>query len=93
MCFTFVVDLAAFRNEYPDNYKQEGFAPFVVDAVYAMAHAIQNLLKDRCFHNSKTNHEHHQEHVWDRNNSCIKEPIKGHELLSYIRKVSFRSKY
>ncbi|CAG2171357.1 unnamed protein product [Oppiella nova] len=59
-------------------YEQEGLVPFVVDAVYAMAHAIHNLLKDRCGR--------------DGNKMCHpKEFIKGSDLLQHIRSVSFKS--
>ena len=60
-------------------YEQEGLVPFVADSVYAMAHAIQNLLKDRC-----------PRHGYIP--SCIKQSIKGQELLSYIRNLSFTGK-
>lgn len=76
-------------NEVLVKYEQEGLVPFVVDAVYAMAHAIHNLLSDRC--RPKTN-ETLAESFWSSKNPCIREPIKGQELLSYIRKVSFSSK-
>jgi hypothetical protein len=59
-------------------YEQEGLVPFVVDAVYSMAHAIHNLLRDRCGER------------WSK--SCFKEFIKGADLLAYIRNVSFKSK-
>ena len=61
-----------------EGHEQEGLVPFVVDAVYALGHALHNLLHDRC-----------GGRLWDK--SCIKEHIKGSELLTYIRNVSFKS--
>ncbi len=65
-------------EEKLSKYEQEGLVPFVVDAVYSMAHAIHNLLHDRCGE------------IWSK--SCFKEYIKGADLLGYIRNVSFKSK-
>ena len=144
-------------------YEQEGLVPFVVDAVYAMARALHNLIFDRCSshfesdplvnkHNqrrytstskfeshrespnqnsptSKRNHSnfyhiqpnrfnsnysnsmlynHHHDAIrlmaddmtmddssarHERRLSCVRDSVKGHELLAYIRKVQFQSEY
>ena len=57
------------------SYKQEGLVPFVVDAVYAMAHAIKNLQRAKC----------------KNSNTVCKEmlPVASPELLEHIRNVSF----
>uniref|UniRef100_T1J4D3 G-protein coupled receptors family 3 profile domain-containing protein n=1 Tax=Strigamia maritima TaxID=126957 RepID=T1J4D3_STRMM len=58
-------------------YKQEGLVPFVVDAVFAMAHALHNMMNDVCLNSSIT--------------LCpqMQPKPEGHQLLSYIRNVSF----
>ena len=33
-------------------YKQEGVVPFVIDAVYAMAHALHDMINDVCRHDN-----------------------------------------
>ncbi|XP_054163872.1 metabotropic glutamate receptor 8-like [Oppia nitens] len=65
-------------DEKLSKYEQEGLVPFVVDAVYAVANAIHNLLNDRC-----GRHIPHK--------VCLKDVIKGPDLLAYIRNVSFKS--
>ena len=56
--------------------KQEGLVPFVVDAVYAMAHALEDLRKHKCPRR--------------RHGMCAHFlPISGEELLASIRNVSF----
>ncbi|GCC31983.1 metabotropic glutamate receptor 4-like isoform X1 [Chiloscyllium punctatum] len=58
-----------------NSYEQEGKVLFVIDAVYAMAHALHNMHKDLC-----------RGHV----GLCSKmDPIDGKVLLEYIRKVNF----
>ncbi|XP_013778093.1 metabotropic glutamate receptor 8-like [Limulus polyphemus] len=61
-----------------NKYEQEGLVPFVVDAVYAMAHALHNMIKDRCESFLKCDE--------------IYPAPTGKELLTYIRNVSFKSK-
>ena len=58
-------------------YKQEGIVPFVVDAVYAMAHALNNMRLRWC-RGQKFCHR--------------LDPPDGKELLEYIRNVSFIGK-
>ncbi|XP_059509402.1 metabotropic glutamate receptor 4-like isoform X4 [Stegostoma tigrinum] len=61
-----------------NSYEQEGKVLFVIDAVYAMAHALHNMHKDLC-----------RGHV----GLCSKmNPIDGKVLLEYIRKVNFSGK-
>ncbi|XP_051890703.1 metabotropic glutamate receptor 4-like isoform X4 [Pristis pectinata] len=58
-----------------NSYEQEGKVLFVIDAVYAMAHALHNMHKDLC-----------RGYV----GLCSKmDPIDGKILLEYIRKVNF----
>lgn len=57
-------------------YNQEGLVQFVIDSVYALAHALHNLLAEECtipFSNCTTN--------------AIR---SGEEVLKYIRNVSFQ---
>lgn len=76
-------------QEKMTKYEQEGLVPFVVDAVYALAHAIHNLLNDRCQEWTRGSKRPFR---WSPNESCIQEPIKSRELLNYIRKVRFIGK-
>ncbi|XP_075039846.1 metabotropic glutamate receptor 7 [Mixophyes fleayi] len=56
-------------------YEQDGRVQFVVDAVYAMAHALHNMIKDLCAGSSGL---------------CPPvDPPVGKKLLKYIRNVSF----
>uniref|UniRef100_A0AAR2IZM5 G-protein coupled receptors family 3 profile domain-containing protein n=1 Tax=Pygocentrus nattereri TaxID=42514 RepID=A0AAR2IZM5_PYGNA len=57
------------------SYEQEGKVQFVMDAVYAMAHALHNMHRDLCF---------------GYPGLCPRmSNINGKELLEYIRKVKF----
>lgn len=56
-------------------YEQEGKVQFVIDAVYAMAHALHNMQKDLCPENSGICPEMEQ--------------AGGKKLLKYVRSVSF----
>lgn len=55
-------------------YNQEGIVPFVIDAVYAMAHALHNMINDTCR---------------GRRFCSEVNPPDGSVLLQYIRNVSF----
>ena len=59
-------------------HTQEGLVPFVVDAVYAMAHALHNMHKNLC--------------QSDEGMCKRMFPINGALLLKYIRKVQFVGK-
>ena len=62
-------------SRHTTNYSQEGLVPFVVDAVYAMAHALQDMQKGKCPRSKKV---------------CRRMlPLAGQTLLYYIRNVSF----
>uniref|UniRef100_A0A1A7YD88 Glutamate receptor, metabotropic 4 n=1 Tax=Iconisemion striatum TaxID=60296 RepID=A0A1A7YD88_9TELE len=57
------------------HYEQEGKVQFVIDAVYAMAHALHNM---------------HQELCPGRVGLCAKmDPINGTHLLKHIRRLNF----
>uniref|UniRef100_A0A3B1K1P9 Glutamate receptor, metabotropic 8a n=1 Tax=Astyanax mexicanus TaxID=7994 RepID=A0A3B1K1P9_ASTMX len=57
------------------SYEQEGKVQFVMDAVYAMAHALHSMHRDLCF---------------GYPGLCARmSNINGKELLEYIRKVKF----
>ncbi|XP_063116385.1 metabotropic glutamate receptor 7 isoform X6 [Cavia porcellus] len=57
------------------NYEQEGKVQFVIDAVYAMAHALHHMNKDLCA---------------DYRGVCPEmEQAGGKKLLKYIRSVNF----
>ncbi|XP_076362946.1 metabotropic glutamate receptor 3-like [Tachypleus tridentatus] len=77
-----------FQNDYTDmdlctgtetfdKYTQEGLVPFVIDAVHVMAHALHNMMKDRC--------------KSFRQCEYMFPAPSGKELLTYIRNVSFKS--
>jgi metabotropic glutamate receptor 6/7/8 len=56
-------------------YRQEGLVPFVVNAVYALAHAIHTLHAQKC----------------PNSVSICREmlPVAGPDLLRHIRKLNF----
>lgn len=57
------------------NYEQEGKVQFVIDAVYAMAHALHNM---------------HQELCPGKVGLCAKmDPVNGTHLLKHIRRLNF----
>ena len=61
-------------------YTQEGLVPFVVDAVYAMAHALENMRRDKCPHRA-------------RGMCSGLRSVSGEDLLTYIRNVTFKGKH
>lgn len=61
------------------SYEQEGKVQFVIDAVYAMAHALHNMHKDLCP---------------GKVGLCSKmDTINGTVLLKYIRNVNFTGRF
>ena len=65
-------------------YEHGQFVPLVIDAVYSVAHALNNFLNANC----------DQPVVWHRNNSTCdgqKQRFDGPALAEYIRNVSFIS--
>lgn len=60
-------------------YEQEGKVQFVIDAVYAMAHALHNMQRDLCP---------------DHPGVCPQmESAEGKTLLKYIRNTSFNGEW
>ncbi|XP_070164040.1 metabotropic glutamate receptor 8 isoform X2 [Polyergus mexicanus] len=62
------------------DYEQEGLVPFVVDAVYAMAHGVHNVIEDECVNNFGTSH-----YLCE----TLSPAPDGPRLLQHIRNVSF----
>ena len=60
---------------FSDQHIQEGLVPFVVDAVYTMAYALEHMHQDKCRYEVTVCQAMH--------------PVAGAELLHYIRNVSF----
>uniref|UniRef100_A0A336MIS6 CSON002162 protein n=1 Tax=Culicoides sonorensis TaxID=179676 RepID=A0A336MIS6_CULSO len=58
-------------------FEQEGLVPFVVDAVYAIAHAIDNMIREKC------------KDVPFNDCEEIQPAPMGYELLKHIHNVSF----
>jgi hypothetical protein len=64
------------------NITQDSFIHFVIDSVYAMAHAIEKIMDSNC--------KHH--HIRAELIKCQRSvEMKGPELLNEIRKVEFQS--
>lgn len=63
------------RISRDSQYEQEGKVQFVIDAVYAMAHALHSMHVDLCPGSMGV---------------CEKmDPVEGRMLLQYIRSVNF----
>lgn len=63
-------------NNTHTHYEQEGLVQFVIDSVYALAIAIDNLLKDHCPYPAR---------------ECLaKGYITGEDVLQHIRNVTFQ---
>ena len=65
-------------------YKQDSFDATAIDAVYSVAHAINNFLNDNC----------NQPLVWyPDNQTCLGQnrTLNGSNLLEYIKKLNFTS--
>ena len=64
------------------SYSQNEFVPFVIDAVYVFAHALQNFLNDNCDSPLRWNHTTQQ---------CdgMKLNLTGKNLLEYLYNVNF----
>lgn len=63
------------RISRDSQYEQEGKVQFVIDAVYAMAHALHSMHLDLCPGSMGV---------------CEKmDPVEGRMLLQYIRSVNF----
>ncbi|XP_039310156.1 metabotropic glutamate receptor 8 isoform X2 [Solenopsis invicta] len=62
------------------DYEEEGLVPFVVDAVYAMAHGVHNVIEEECVNNLGTSH-----YLCE---SLVPAP-DGPRLLQHIRNVTF----
>ena len=74
----------SFVNDSSYNYQQDSFDTPAVDAVYSVAHAINNFLNDNC----------NQPLVWYRENqTCLgqKQKLNGSNILEYIKNVNFTS--
>ena len=63
------------REDVKAHYEQEGLVQFVIDSVYALAHAVHNLLAAHC---PKGDFK-----------QCL-DFLYGEEVLKYIRNVSFK---
>jgi len=79
-------------------HEQEGLVPFVIDAVYAMAHALHNLVLHQCCNNTQfySSSEEALQACQQAGNFNICPAIHpvpdGKLLLDYIRNVSFTSR-
>ena len=65
-------------------YRQGNFIPLVIDAVYSVAHALNNFLTENC----------NQPVVWHRNNRTCdgqKRKLNGTALREYLQNVNFTS--
>lgn len=65
------------------DYEQEGLVPFVVDAVYAFAQALEDIITTDCGAESNDMKKHVE---------CVTSllPLSGQKMLKYIHNVSFK---
>lgn len=63
-----------------EGYEQEGLVPFVIDAVYAFAHAVDDIIRSKCGDELRGSRD------------CVSNllPIPGHDMLRFIHNVSFK---
>ena len=74
----------SFVNDSNYNYQQDSFDVHAIDAVYSVAHAINNFLNDNC----------NQPLVWyPENQTCLAQDqtLDGLNILEYIKNVNFTS--
>ena len=69
-------------TKFGQNYSQNKFVPFVIDAVYAFAYALQNFLNDNC--DSPVRWNHTAQHC-----DGMKLNLTGENLLGYLYSVAF----
>lgn len=74
-----VVENVLLHNCTKHKYEQEGLVQFVIDSVYALAHALHNYLHSKC--------------TSERMKDChlLNSPDRE-ELLKFIRNVSFKGR-
>src|SRR6218665_878771 len=73
-CISACVFLVGEEEIWDTQYDQEGVVPFVVDAVYALAHALHSMIRENC------NGKQFCEAV---------DPPDGPTLLAFIRNTTF----
>ena len=68
-------------EELRHGYEQEGLVPFVIDAVYAFAHSLDDIIRSKCGDESRGDRD------------CILSllPIPGPDMLRFIRNSTFKS--
>lgn len=67
------------RISKPENYRQSRYLNYIQSAVYAISHAIQNAIVNKC--NGKVSPE------------CIYDVIRREDILQHLRNVTFTGKY
>lgn len=65
------------EEDLREGYEQEGLVPFVIDAVYAFAHAVDDIIRMECG-------------VYEGECWQSQLPIAGHKMLKSIHNVSFK---
>lgn len=78
LCYILILSTGDERIGQDSSYEQEGKVQFVIDAVYAVAHALHNM---------------HQSLCPNSHGVCSNmDPVEGRLLLDYIRTVNFNGK-